>query len=226
MPDPQGNGPTWQPLAEDGGVPLILVRHGRTAWNRERRFLGRTDVPLDDQGHRQARAVGRVLAGVPLAAVICSPLQRASQTAAAVASHHGLALQTEPRLVELSQGELEGQPGKVLPERYPDFLTQWIADPASARVPGGETLGECQTRSVAALDAIVASAEPGRPIAVVSHQMVITSLLCHFLDLPLRMYRLLGHDNAAYSMLRAHRGRLAVHRVHQRGHLGPPFTSP
>jgi len=205
---------------QDGAV-VLLLRHGRTAWNRQRRFLGRTDVPLDPHGLRQAKAVAHHLRHVPLSAVVTSPLARAADTASCITAQRDLICVTDQRLMELSQGDLEGQPSHTLADRYPDFLGRWRTDPGSARVPGGETLGECQNRGVDALLDACALASPGRPVVVVTHQMVIASVLCKLNGLPLRMYRLLTHDNAAYSRLCVHHGRLEVDHFHQRAHLGP-----
>jgi len=209
----------WSDLARDGAVAVILVRHGRTAWNQQRRFLGRTDIPLDEQGQREALALARRLAAEPLHAIVSSPLRRAAQTAAFLGRDRGLELVLHPELVELAQGELEGQPDSVLLERYPDFLAQWLDDPTHARVPGGETLGECQERSVAAILEIAAATPPGQAVAIVSHQMVIASALCAVLDLPLRRFRELGHRNAAFSVLRCEGGQLRLLLPEQAAHL-------
>ncbi|MCB9777850.1 MAG: histidine phosphatase family protein [Alphaproteobacteria bacterium] len=218
------NAEHWSPILRADVVPVLLVRHGRTAWNHERRFLGRTDIPLDDEGRREAAAVAAHLSTLPLAEVHSSALSRASETADAIALPHGLSPALHDDLVELSQGVLEGQPGHVLPERFPEFLQAWIDDPTDARVPEGESLGECQARSVAGLQRIVARARPGAPVVVVSHQMVISSVLCHVLGEPLREWRALGHRNAAYSVLWARDGRLDVVQQHVTAHLPPQET--
>lgn len=215
--------------AEAGEASLVLVRHGRTAWNLERRFLGRTDVPLDARGRTEALAVGRRLACLPVGRVVSSPLQRAADTARAIAAAQDLPVDEEPQLVELAQGELEGLPGSALPDRFPDFLAQWLTDPATARVPGGETLAECQDRALQALLAIAAQAPDLRPVVVVSHQMVIVSVLCHVLGLPLRMHAQVNHKNAAFSLLRVRAGRLELVHMHETAHLDgleePPALS-
>ena len=202
-----------------GVVSLLLVRHGRTAWNLERRFLGRTDVPLDDRGRREALAVGQRLARLPVAQVISSPLARASDTAQAIALPHGLQVQPHPELVELAQGVLEGQPSAELPLRHPAFLAAWLHDPGTARVPGGETLLECQARGVKALLEIARTGSPGRPIVVVSHQMLISSVLCHALGRPLRDFGAVGHANAAFSLLVLEGERLVATHLQERAHL-------
>jgi broad specificity phosphatase PhoE len=205
--------------ARPGVVSLILVRHGQTAWNRERRFLGRTDVPLDARGRSEALAVGQRLAGLPVDRVVSSPLARAADTARAIAAPHGLPVLADDGLVELAQGVLEGQLGEELPRRHPAFLAAWLADPGSARVPGGETLAECQERGLRALRQVAAEGRPGRATVVVSHQMLISAVLCHALGRTLHHFREVGHKNAAFSILRLEADHLVVEHLHEHAHL-------
>ncbi|MCA9489897.1 MAG: histidine phosphatase family protein [Myxococcales bacterium] len=150
---------------------MVLIRHGRTAWNVEGRFLGRSDVGLDEVGWQQAASLQ------PLAdhfgRVFSSPARRAVQTAAA--------LGREPVLLdgvqEVDQGDLEGLCYPEALARWPDFFAAWAADPAHSRIPGGETLSEARDRMVATLEALP-EAPDGRPVAVVTHQLVTAALLC------------------------------------------------
>jgi len=197
------------------GVRLLLARHGQTAWNRQRRFLGRSDIPLDETGLAQAQQLASALSPAALLPfrldrIVSSPLDRAQQTARAVSQLHGLPVELNPDLVEMDQGELEGQPGRVLLERYPELLRRWTSDPTHLRLPGGETLGECQARGVAALVAIARQSGDGSTVLVVSHQLVIASTLCAILGLPLRQFRQCSHENTAFSLVEVHGDRLSL----------------
>ena len=111
---------------------LLLVRHGQTRWNAERRVLGRTDLPLDELGLTQAELVAPALGHID--AIWSSPLLRARQTAAAIlASRPHLTLQIEPDLTEMDQGELDGLDEAGLRERFGTLLVDWARDPAGAR---------------------------------------------------------------------------------------------
>lgn len=211
----------WEALAEAGAVPILLIRHAQTAWNAERRFQGISDLPLDETGRAQAAALGRAMAGLPLSALYTSPLRRARETAASVAAGRDLDPAAVPGLMELNQGELEGEPASALPSRYPDFLKAWIADPGAAAVPGGESLGQVQARALAGLIPLLQAAQPGPPVAVVTHQMVISSLICHSLSLPLRYYGLIRQPNTAINLLAWRDGALALARVNVSEHLSP-----
>lgn len=206
--DPRGG---CAPLAPPGIIPrrrvatvnevrIVLVRHGRTRWNHERRFLGVTDLELDPVGRDEAAALGERLAGT-FTAVYTSPLARARQTAAALAPPEAVAI---PALRELCQGDLEGLDGPTAFERYPAFFTAFQADPSSCRPPGtsGETLAEVQERALAALAALARAHAPGDRIAVVSHQMVIASVTCALRGAPLARWREFGVANAGTVTLR------------------------
>lgn len=102
---------------------VYLIRHGETEWNRESRIQGREDVPLDGEGLEQARAVAAAFRGVPLSAVLTSPLQRAVRTAEEIARTVGARVYAEPDLTERDFGSVSGKVVDIFdPERYADDL--------------------------------------------------------------------------------------------------------
>ena len=214
-----GRGPlAWQAIADEGRLPVMLVRHGQTAWNIERRFLGRADVPLDADGIAQAERLAAHLAGVPARSIATSPLRRARATADILARGRSLFVEEDPALVELDQGELEGKQAEEVLVPHAAFFDAWRIDPTDVRVPGGETLRECQVRSVAALTAIAERHAPGSPILVVTHQMVIASLVLGALGRPLGGFRDVKLTNTAVTVL-AYDGRFHVECVGACDHL-------
>ena len=104
---------------------ILLIRHGETPWNAERRLQGHIDIALNDTGLQQAAALGQALAGEPLAAVLSSDLQRARQTAQAVASLHDLPVQADPLLRERCYGAFEGLLYADIAAQYPHEYAQW-----------------------------------------------------------------------------------------------------
>ena len=205
----------WERLAGDGYTPLLLIRHGRTEANREGRFVGRLDVPLDDEGRVQARALGARLAGLPRQGLFSSPLSRAVETACALGEPTPV-----PALVELDQGEWEGRLGHEVVREHPAFFAQWARDPSSLRVPGGETLAECQARSVAALEELARHTSPGPPLVVVSHQMVLQTVVLMALRRPLGELRSLRQGNTAINLLGWRSDGWVVSVVNDTTHLG------
>jgi probable phosphoglycerate mutase len=156
---------------------LILIRHGETAWNRERRMQGQTDTPLSDTGRAQADAVGRRLARHPFAALYSSDLSRAWETAAAIARAHvqGHDIRREPALRERTFGVFEGLTYDEMAQRYPDEHARFSARDPDYAVPGGESPRQFFERSLACLEAI-ARAHEGESVVVVTHGLVLDTL--------------------------------------------------
>ena len=194
-------------------LPVLLVRHGRTRHNAERRFVGRLDVPLDETGKEQAKRWADAYVDLPVQGIFSSPLLRAKQTASALGT---------PTLVqglqELDQGIFEGRLAAEVMAEQPEFFAQWRRDPSSLRIPEGETLAECQTRCFSALNQLAQETGPGRPIVVVAHQLVLASILLKILQLPLSMVTRLHQTNTAVNLL-SYDGRWLVHRINDLSHL-------
>ena len=152
---------------------LILIRHGVTAWNRERRFQGQIDIPLDDEGHWQAGRLAAALAGEPLGAIYASDLSRAWHTARPLAETLGLGPTPEPRLRERFYGAFEGRTFDELQRDAAEDFARWRArDPDFALPGGGESLRALYARVEALLLALVRR-HPGERIAAVTHGGVL-----------------------------------------------------
>ena len=150
---------------------LLLVRHGQTQWNLERRVQGQTDIPLSEEGFAQARALADELASEPLVAAYASDLVRARSTAEIVAQSHGLVVEIDPRLREKNFGSWEGLTDLEIAERFPDARRGHWGD--------GETTEAVSERAVAAVAGIVAQ-HPAGAVLVVSHGGPLRALLDHF----------------------------------------------
>ncbi len=186
---------------------IYLVRHGETDDNVSGVPQGLRDVPPNARGREQAQAVARWFEGRDLAAVVSSPLTRTLEVARAIATGRDLEVQTDERLVEFDQGDLDGLPIAEIRDRYPDFIQRWRdEDPTDLRMPGGETYGEVQERMVGAIED-VAARHPDAAAAVVSHNLAIKSALCHALSVPLAGFRRIRTDLAAVSILEVEPGR-------------------
>lgn len=147
---------------------LVVLRHGRTAWNAEGRAQGHSDVELDAQGHAEAAAAAPYVAGLRPVALWSSDLARARQTAAYVAKESGLDPAYDERLREFALGERTGLTNEEFAERFPSQYAafregRW--DP----LPGMETTEELAARVSDALVALVESIEPGETAVAVAH---------------------------------------------------------
>ena len=162
---------------------IVLVRHGRTAWNREARFRGQTDVELDEFGLKQAEATGRYLASRwPVVAVYASPMRRAVQTAEAIARAVHLTARPLAGLLDINFGECQGRLASEVAQHRPALYRAWLETPHTVHFPGGEGLDDVRERVVAGLDEVIAR-HPGQAVALVSHTVVNRVLLCAVLGL-------------------------------------------
>ncbi len=186
---------------------MVLIRHGRTTANATGVLAGRTPgVELDETGREQAQRAGQRLAGVPLAAVVTSPMLRCCQTAEAVLAHQQAppALETEDGVTECDYGDWQGG---ALKELAGEALWRTVqTQPSAVTFPGGESMAGMQARAVGAvrrLDArIEAQHGPGAVWAVVSHGDVIKSVLADALGLHLDLFQRIGVDPASISIVR------------------------
>lgn len=162
---------------------ILLVRHGRTAWNREERFRGRVDLPLDELGLKQAEAVGRrVAAAWQPAAVYTSPLRRTQQTASAIARACGLETTIHTGLLDIDYGALAGLTPEEAAEQYPALARAWRGAPHTVQFPGGESLVDVLRRAQMALAESLTS-HPAQTLVLVTHVVVCRLLLCAVLGL-------------------------------------------
>jgi probable phosphoglycerate mutase len=184
----------------------VFLRHGETPWSSERRFAGSSDIPLTDEGARQAGAAGERLAtraasaadgvaaraaagrwsgsAVPggITAIVASPMLRTRQTALAVSAATGLPVETDAAWVEVDFGAWEGLTRAEAEKEWTAELAAWDAD-LTVAPPGGESFDAATHRVLAGLDALLA-AHPGECVLVVSHVTPIKIVLLHALLAP------------------------------------------
>jgi probable phosphoglycerate mutase len=153
---------------------IVMVRHGETDWNRDNRFQGHADPPLNAVGRRQARALPRELAGDKLTALYSSPLRRASETASILADALDLEVHVLEALREVDVGSWSGLTRTQVETRYPEGYRRWLE--YGHGWDDGETYEELGSRVVGGLVEI-ARAHPGERVAAVTHGGPIRSAL-------------------------------------------------
>ena len=206
---------------------LILIRHGETAWNAERRLQGHIDIGLNEQGLRQARALGQALADTELDAVISSDLQRAAQTAAAIASGRGMQVPQDPALRERCYGRFEGLLYADIAAAYPGEFAAWQARDVDAVMPPGERPAESfrqfYTRVVAGLRywAGTHSHASGATVAIVAHGGVLECAYRAALGLALDTPRDFPVLNASINRFTVDDGVIALQSWGEVAHLAP-----
>ena len=198
---------------------LVLLRHGRTAWNESGRAQGHADIELDETGHAQAEAAARHLADLGPDALWSSDLARARQTAGYLASASGLALSCDARLREFDVGERQGLTLDEFADLYPDEYAAWVRGAGLLPVKGGEDTEDVAGRIVPALQECLASLGPRETGMVVSHGAAMKVALAGLLGWPQQLTATLkGIDNCAWVTLEEieHGGRLRLATYNQK----------
>ncbi len=200
-------------------MKLILIRHGETLWNKEGRIQGTSDIELSEAGIEQARRLALSLKDSDIDAIHASPLKRAYQTAEIINSFHQREIEVHPELMEMDQGDFEGLTFKELMACEKDFLHRWVADPASVRMPRGESLTELQTRAWQPIEKIIAG---GENALVVAHNFTIAAILCRLRNISLSNFRSTCVDNASKTLIHILEGQAHIEIMNDRSHLSAP----
>jgi 2,3-bisphosphoglycerate-dependent phosphoglycerate mutase len=158
---------------------LVLIRHGVTAWNKDRRFQGGIDIPLDEEGQRQAHLLGQYFRSQPPPdLVIASDLGRAIATAQPIADYFKKEIEIEPLWRERHYGDFEGKNHSELQSLYPDDFARWRARELHHAFPGGgESVALFHERVQAVLEKVRSRFSPEvRRIVVFTHGGVLGSV--------------------------------------------------
>ena len=198
---------------------ILLVRHGQTAWNREERFRGQVDLPLDDRGLQQAELVGRRIAGQwEPAAIYASSLQRTLQTAAGVARVCDLRTTIHDGLLDIDYGAFAGLTPEEAADQHPDLARAWQRAPHMVLFPGGESVGDVRDRAEAALREIAAN-HPDQTVVLVSHVVVCRLLLCAVLGIDSSHFWEFEPATASISVFEVSNGRKVLLSFNDTCHL-------
>lgn len=136
----------------------LVIRHGQAEGNSDHRFIGQTDVPLNEVGRMQAEALAQRLAPLPISRFVSSDLVRARDTVAPSAARLGLALETDPRLREIANGEWSGLLPAEIKSGWPEMWKAYVAGEDVDR-PGGENWGKVRARVVECVSEIAGTEE-------------------------------------------------------------------
>ena len=165
-------------------MKVYLVRHGRTEWNRDKKFQGQKNSPLLKEGKEQARLLGRTLRDTPFKACYCSPLPRTKETAALL--NLSVDFQLEEAFMEINLGSLEGKEFGVMTPDLKPVIEQFWHHPHTfnKELTGGEDLNDIRDRSVGRLEELIQEHE--EDILIVSHGALLKSIVNHYLNKPLK----------------------------------------
>lgn len=186
---------------------LYLARHAESDWNAENRFQGHTDRPLTERGRAQAAALAESLSEIALQAVYSSPLRRALETAAAVATRKGLRPVAHSDLREVDVGSWAGLSRAEVAERFPQAFQRWLD--GGEGWEDGETYREMSARVLGVVREI-AERHPVGDVLVVSHGGPIRAVAAAAAGMDVHEYRRLQRveDNAGLSRVAVEDGRM------------------
>lgn len=211
-------------MQNDTPTRIVLIRHGETAWNAERRLQGHLDIDLNREGERQARALAAALAGEHFDVLVSSDLARAAQTAKALGEDRGQPLYIDGRLRERCYGGFEGLLYAEIEQRFPAEFAAWQARDVDAQLPPGqnrgETFREFHDRVVPAILGWAAD-NPGKSLALVAHGGVLECAYRAALGLPLETPRDFKIHNASINRFLVRDGKLELVSWGEVAHLRP-----
>ena len=180
---------------------VFLIRHGQTNANVDGYYMGWSDEDLNELGYHQAYCLSSRLAGLSIAAIYTSPLQRAYTTAEILAQPHNLEPEVLDDLIEIQLGDWQGLHRDEIKRKWPELWRQSRIDPSELTMPNGESYRQVTERAVRALK-MVARANRGKQAAIVTHEVIIRVLIAHVLGVSNSIYRRLAVNNGSLSLIR------------------------
>lgn len=191
-------------------LEILLIRHGQTDWNRDRRIMGRREIPLNRAGRAEARRLAHALKGVVIDAVYTSPVLRAVETAKYLCDGRRVRIHNAAEMAEIEYGDWCGKTfEEVIGE---EAFTVYHKTPRRACPPGGEPMCEVFERTIRFVERLRKKHRGGR-VAVVSHADVIKTVLVHYLEMDYDHLLKFRIDNASVSLLWLHKDRARVMAV-------------
>ena len=201
------------------GCRLLLVRHGETEWNRQKRFQGQIDVPLNNTGHAQARRASEFLANVKIDKAFSSPMLRPKDTALEILSKHpNIKLELFDELKEISHGRWEGKFEHEIEAEFAGQLDLWQSQPETIQMPEGENLQQVWDRVAIIWQKIVESVPAGETAIVVAHDAVNKAILCLLFDFSPEQFWVFKQGNGGVSVIDYPQGAQG-HAVLQSGNI-------
>ena len=179
---------------------LFLIRHGQTDLNRDRRFRGLSDAPLNEAGKYEAAGAAKLLAAAGISNIYTSPIRRAAETATAIAVTTGARVETDDDFIDIDYGAWQGLTVEEVRERFgPEGLESWRRDPGAFSFPDGDSMESVRARLQPALLRVATAGDEGA-VAVVSHLAVLKVCFVTLMDLDFRYFWKVGLDNGSASL--------------------------
>ncbi len=195
-------------------MKLYIIRHGETDWNVKRRFQGRSDIPLNEEGRRLARITSEALKETAFTRIYTSPLKRAYETAMIIKGERDIPVIEEPRIIEISFGEYEGlccgKDNFNIPD--PEFMNFFDKPEAYKPPKGAEGIAELKARTADFLQEIVHNKDMENDTILVStHGAALRGLLSYISNIAIKDFWNGGvHKNCAVTIVDVNEGRTLI----------------
>ena len=196
----------------------MLVRHGETDWNRERRIQGHADSLLNATGIEQARCLASRLAGTRIDAIYTSDVSRTRKTAEVIVEGRGIDVRELSDLRERNYGRWEGVTQEEWQATDPEGFAHWKRSPDTYTPPGGERLEDVLARASRAVEYIEQQHSNDDSIVVVGHGASLLVLVVRLLDLPLSYRNNFTLGNTSLSVLDVGEEHTVIHLWNDTSH--------
>ncbi len=197
---------------------FILIRHGQTDWNQTERFRGHADIPLNQTGLLQAQKIATRLAGEPIDALYSSPLRRSLQTAEPISELRHLPIQKQDGLMDINFGALEGLTVDEARQAFPEVIEKWLTAPGHVKFPKGDSLKAVRARIEKMLTDL-AGAHVNQTVALVSHKVVCSAMLCYVIGLGADALWNIWQDNGCINRFETREQGFVVTLINDTSHL-------
>ncbi len=197
---------------------IILIRHGRTEWNKGQIFRGTADIPLDEQGRKEAACARDWLEAETFHAAYSSPLSRAVETAEIILEPHGVPVVKNDGLTDLDYGDWQGKPNDEVTRLYPELVRQWKEAPHTVVFPNGEGLRAVRGRCLKTAEGVAAK-HPEETVLLAAHRVVNKVLIAALLGLDDSHFWEIGQDTAALNEFVYQDGKWICRLVNDTCHL-------
>ena len=209
-----------------GDSRIVLIRHGETDWNKEGRFQGQIDIPLNEKGKGQASKASKYLEEIEFTKAFSSSMKRPYETAKIILKKNNIQIEKIDSLIEINHGLWEGKLEEEIKHTWPEMLKNWHEKPESVTMPEGESIKEVSDRVISAWNLISESQEDDDTTLLVAHDAVNKTLICHILGLSYSNIWMIKQGNGGITVIDIFKNKnYVLSSVNITNHLGQIIDS-